>query len=299
MKTKEYTIYSTNFSHFGFQNDYGKFHTASNNKNFDRSIYTKSKLLLNDKDWLTGKGRGKNHPTFIAQQCMLHLTSYWITDDIQYLNACKKHVDRLINEIAVTGGHDSQLWYPYDFNFYLHGRGGELMQAPWYSGMCQGDALSIICRLYSEIQEDYLLSAAEKTFNTFDTWLNKDSRWVSCYTDDGYYWIEEYPHNNGTQCYTLNGFIFAIFGLYEYYIQTKNPRCKELLLASLYTVEKKAPEYLCGALSNYCNKHKTQTLNYHRIHTSQLKALHQITQDVAFLELYKQYHVKANYWKEL
>ena len=39
-------------------------------------------------------------------------------------------------------------------------------------------------------------------------------------------------------CRTLNGFMFAIMGLYKYYLITKSDNVLKILTESVYTIEK-------------------------------------------------------------
>jgi hypothetical protein len=216
----------------------------------------------------------------------MQLTGYWITKDIRYLDICKIKTNYLINEMAIEDG--DQLWYPYNFDFRLFNY-SNAMKKPWYSGMQQGEALSLLCRLYNETQDIKLLEAANKTFNTFNTWKGKDERWISCITDDDHYWVEEYPHNVGPVCYTLNGFIFALCGLYDYYMISNNPKCKELLQAAIYTIEKRGQLYLKDKGHYYCLSPLHQNGRYHGIHANQIMTLYKITQDPLLLDLHKKF----------
>ena len=80
---------------------------------------------------------------------------------------------------------------------------------------------------------------------------------------EGYLWIEEYP---GSLDYTLNGKMYATFGLYEYALATqdrtvwsaeRHAGAVRLLKGSLTTLKTFASKYRNpGGPSAYCLKHR-------------------------------------------
>lgn len=70
----------------------------------------------------------------------------------------------------------------------------------------------------------------------------------------GHLWFEEYPMEAPTK--VLNGFIFTIFGIYDYYQVTHQTEAKDLLQGGLTTVKDYvAPYRLPENYSRYCLKH--------------------------------------------
>ena len=116
--------------------------------------------------------------------------------------------------------------------------------------------------------------------------------------EEGYYWIEEYPINYPEEAadQVLNGFIFSIYGLYDYYLLTKDPDVKKILKASITTVYNYIPEFRDeGDISFYCLKHHHKDIKYHFIHQDQLSTLTNITGDPFFQamadSLYNDHHL--------
>lgn len=103
----------------------------------------------------------------------------------------------------------------------------------------------------------------------------------------GFTWIEEYPQNH-FPCNTLNGKIFAIFGLFNFYMTTKNNDAYNLLQESLRTVEFYMPQFRKkGDVSYYDLKYKQPIKSYHKVHCRQLLVLYKITGDSFYLDYSK------------
>lgn len=234
-------------------------------------------------------GKGKpmyNHPVRLAHNSINFLKSYHMTQDFRYVNEAKKYVQRLA-DIAVE--QNGAIYFPYEFEVYLHNLPTEHLKPRWYSGMAQGQALSAFVRLYQETDDPKYLKWADKTFQSFMQ-LRSDGApiWVNM-MDDGYYWIEEYPMEKPTK--VLNGFIFAIYGLYDYYQLTEKEEAKALLQASLTTIYDHIEEYRnIDDASLYGLKLDHRSLHYHLVHIEQLKALYHITGEQYFLDMSEQFY---------
>lgn len=184
---------------------------------------------------------------------------------------------------------DSSIFISYHFDFPVHGkRSGETMKAPWYSAMAQGQTLSLYCRLYHFTKNQKHLEICHKLFNSFRKIKGQgETPWVSCIDKNGNLWLEEYPAE--LPYFTLNGKIFAIFGLYEYYQLTKSQEAKEILTAAITTIKVNIERFrVVGEPSFYCLKHKfceVQYPGYHAIHIEQLNMLYAMTNDVFFANM--------------
>lgn len=219
------------------------------------------------------------HPVDLAQKILLFLSSYRLTGDSRYIAKSESFIDKL-QEISVK--YKDALYYPYLFTWDLHGIPGETMNVPWYSGMAQGQILTAAIRLFKITNDSLYFDLATKTFNSFKYLKDDFVPWVVFMDEDNYYWIEEYPADFG-RTKALNGFIFGIYGLYEYYLLTRNQKCEILLKAAITTIQKYVHLYRNpGDISYYCLRHKMKYRNYHLYHTEQLLMLYKITGDEFF-----------------
>lgn len=232
------------------------------------------------------KGQLNYHPVYIIQLALSHIDVYNTTLKQNHLDSAKKIANKLH---LISKKTDSSIFFPYTFDFPLHGYTEETMAAPWYSAMAQGMALSLFSRLNEITHEDLYLDVSEKIFNSFDLSFKskKGAPWVTCVDEEGYLWLEEYPHS--PPAYTLNGMIFAIYGIYDYYRITKRNEAKILLQGAILTTRDNITKYRHkGGISQYCLRHpQVRSLKYHKVHIKQMETLYNITGDDFFLEMSK------------
>ncbi len=111
--------------------------------------------------------------------------------------------------------------------------------------------------------------------------LNQEKPWVAYVDKDNFYWIEEYPLFVPDS--TLNGYLFAIFGVYEYYLLKRDNLSKLILNASLTTLQNYLPNFRNpGGCSFYCLKHKVESAKYHYFHIILLDRLNRIVEEDYF-----------------
>lgn len=230
------------------------------------------------------------HPVLIAQKGMNYLNSYILTQDNRYLLRVERWINKLIDISFEING---SLYFPYNFNVHPHGCYEDTLLAPWFSGMAQGEVLQLLVRLFNVTENDEYLELADKVFRSFKNLSKENYPWTTFVDSEGYYWIEEYPLREPD--HTLNGFIFAVLGLYEYWLTTNDPEVKLYIDAALTTLYVKLPLFRNpGGISYYCLKHHHQSELYHNIHINLLKYLYKITGENFFLEfadsLYSDYH---------
>lgn len=225
------------------------------------------------------------HPVFLALVGLKQMDIYNTTNKRKALRDGYKIYHKLID---VSLKLDSSIFFPYTFAFPLHGCDQETMMSPWYSGMAQGQALSFFCRLYEATKDKEVLDQCEKVFNSFTRLKGQGfDPWVSCIDKDGYLWLEEYPRD--LPAFTLNGMIFAIYGLYDYYRITSSELVLKYLYASITTIKDNILRFRCeDDVSYYCLKHnnfKGRNPSYHKVHIRELKKLTDITGDPYFKEI--------------
>jgi len=100
---------------------------------------------------------------------------------------------------------------------------------------------------------------------------NNESAWNVYIDDEDYLWYEEYP--SADFCHVLNGKLFGMWGLWEYYCITRNSDALELLQGGIASVLDHYPLWDIDGIdgSHYCC-HTTTITNYHEVHKLQLAA---------------------------
>ena len=114
---------------------------------------------------LAGDPTMYDHPVGQAQLSMAYLDQYRLTRLPAYLRLAKVNAQRLVDRrVESRGGW----YYPYDFDFAVHGDTTETLTAPWYSGMAQGLALSAFTRLFQATGDPAWKTAADATYASLD-----------------------------------------------------------------------------------------------------------------------------------
>jgi hypothetical protein len=157
--------------------------------------------------------------------------------------------------------------------------------------MAQGEALAAMCMAYHLTGGRKYLKTAEGFFQTL--YSNTNATWCFIIDKDGYYWLEEYP--NEDFCHVLNGFLFALWGLWDYYVITGNNFSLTLFKAGIRTVIDHLEFWNIENenMSRYCSHSIVE--DYHEIHQNLFRAYADLLNIPAFndaVELFTQVTVQ-------
>lgn len=131
-----------------------------------------------------------DHPVAQAQYGLANLDSYRLTQDATYLNRAIAQAQRLVDTKVESRG---AWFYPYPFDFSVHGLAADTMRAPWYSGMAQGQALSLFVRLYQVTGNADWRVAADQTVLSFTLPVVDGLPSIVHVDSSDHLWIDEYP----------------------------------------------------------------------------------------------------------
>jgi hypothetical protein len=229
------------------------------------------------------KGHLYNHPEGQAAYGLENLSTYVSSHDAFYLVRALAQAQRLVDTKVVSGDG----WYfPYQFDFALHSMPSELMSAPWYSAMAQGQALSLFSRLATVTGDAKWRTAADATYASLTQTVAAGAPWVVHVDPTGYLWLEEYPRTPVTASdFTYNGHMFATFGLYDYWLLTRSDAVAQLFDGAASTVLAYARTFrTTNWQSRYCLQHRVDADKYHQIHVLQLIDLQALTGDHRFAQ---------------
>jgi hypothetical protein len=218
---------------------------------------------------------GLDHPVGQAQFGLGCLASYRTEADSArkavFLARARTQADRLISQRTEARG---AWWYGYPWAFTHTVHTGVSYEPPWYSGMAQGEALSLLVQLagVDEVpcaDRAAYQAAASCTFASL-TLLDDGYPWVTNLDADSYWWIQEYPANpqgTGISDYTFNGMVFSLFGIYDYAVATGSTDAAALYDAGVTTISKyfpllRNPQWW----SYYCRTHRILAPTYHQHH---------------------------------
>lgn len=217
-----------------------------------------------------------DHPVAQAQYGLLNLTTYRVTNDPFYLSRAVAQANRLVSRRVESGG---AWFFPYGYDYALHST-SDVERAPWYSAMAQGLALALFCRLYSVTHDERWRLDATAAFASLTRGPSSSAPWVSRVDANGYLWLEEYPLWPPQRSdRTYNGFMYALMGVYEYWLTTRSPAAAQLFGGGIVTVRDFFGWYRQSAwLSHYCLAHPSQlSAKYHWAHEGLLLSLYSAT----------------------
>jgi hypothetical protein len=228
-------------------------------------------------------GYRRYHPVGLAMLGLKYLNSYRGSKDPLFLDRAKRIAGGLRRIRVEARG---AIWFPYRFTWTMHGNPTLVNRPPWYSGMAQGLALALFVRLWEETGADRYRFLADRTYDSLRNLGRRSDPCVSWVDRGRYLWIDEYPEELDR---TFNGFVFALFGLFDYFHTTKDrglysearhASVSALLRGGITTIRTFAATFRNpGGVSDYCLAHHYRSLKYHRIHIKQLRQLERITGD--------------------
>lgn len=199
-------------------------------------------------------------------------------------NNTERHYKRFIkgakwlNDNLELNEHSVHVWQ-HHFNWVYK----ENLINPWYSGLAQGQGLSVLCRAYHITGDKQYLDSIEKVYESFLIDIKKGG--ITFKDKQGNIWIEEYIMKN-EPTHILNGFIWGLWGIYDYWLLTKDEDVRELFHRYVKTIDNNINEYDIGywslyEIANLPINMRASTF-YHKLHIVQLKILSKMTNNAIF-----------------
>lgn len=168
--------------------------------------------------------------------------------------------------------------WSYDFDHTVGGISSTL-EAPWCSALAQGQAMSLLTRLYLATSEDAFLDVGRRARSILGVDVAEGGLQANLF---GHPFFEEYPTEPPS--YTLNGFMFALIGLHD--LSPHDPGAAALFREGMRTLVFALPLYDTARYSAYHLGHLTSPparirafRGYHRTHVKELLALRSVWPD--------------------
>jgi len=171
----------------------------------------------------------------------------------------------------------------------------DTLKAPWYSALAQGQGISVLLRAHlmradkdradKESGDARYLDAARRAFASFQHPIDQGG---VAFTDaSGDLWFEEYIVSPPT--HILNGFIWALWGVYDYYLATRDNAAHDLFSRGVRTLLHNLARYDLGFWSLYeqsgTRLPMVASAFYHRLHIVQLRVMHRLTGEPEFARI--------------
>ncbi|ANF26048.1 hypothetical protein PS273GM_13280 [Stutzerimonas stutzeri] len=232
-------------------------------------------------------GDGAEYNPVMLAQCGLSAYGKWLkSKEGKDLAIAVAYGEKLIETQDKRGAFPND----YQHRYYVT---KQMMPAGWTSAMAQGQALSLFARLFAGTGDQKFIAAGKLALNYLLTPTYKGGVRTTMASLDpslkGYVFFEEVvtePNDN----YILNGYMFALLGLYDW-SKVPSPNAADQKLSAhffkegIQTLEKILPYYEVDGLSVYDLTHYTfnnrknilVTASYTGVHVYLLHALHSVT----------------------
>lgn len=153
------------------------------------------------------------------------------------------------------------------------------------SAMCQSEGASILLRAYIETKEKKYYQAATKAI---DFMISSIDEGGTCTYEKERVIFQEYVSEHNLS--VLNGWIFSIFGLFDYTLVNCDKKYAKVLNKSVECMAKELKKYDRKFWSNYDQKGTIASPSYHNLHIKQLRLMYEMFGNKEFL-------IYANKWE--
>lgn len=168
------------------------------------------------------------------------------------------------------------------WNHYFDWEYRTTLRAPWYSGLAQGQGISLLVRAHHATGAAEYLEAAQRALMAF--FAKVEIGGVVFQDRAGNDWFEEYIVSPPT--HILNGFIWASWGVYDYFLATGDRRAHRLFERAVQTLAANLEQFDVGFWSLYEQSGTRMKMLaspfYHQLHIVQLEVLYRLTGQEVF-----------------
>lgn len=234
-------------------------------------LFDSEGVPLVDYGWSIGV---QYNPVTVSQYAFTLYYMYVTTQNSTFWKTFLVQANWLVKN-AEQKGNFSVWEYKFDWPSYK-------LTDPWVSAMAQGEGLSVLTRAFVLTGNTSFLDVAETAMRSFEVEMNSGG---VRYTDSSGVWYEEVADIGAPSSKILNGFNFALFGLYEYAFATNNSKGYELFWEGASSLSRNLYRYDTGSWSYYdLYYYSAARLDYHKLHIYQLMTLYKLTGDQTFQE---------------
>jgi hypothetical protein len=231
-----------------------------------------------------GKIGRQYNPIAIAQYGLGNYNLFRRTGSDDRRDRFLKVADWLLGHLE-PNPHGLAVW-----NHYFDWEYRDTLRSPWYSALAQGQGISVLVRAHllatnKDSSESRYLNAARRALASF---LKPVTEGGVTFTDErGDIWFEEYLVSPPT--HVLNGFIWAAWGIYDYFLATRDSSAQELFARAVRTLLCNLDCYDLGFWSLYEQSGTRLPMVaspfYHQLHVVQLRVMHRLTGEDKFMHV--------------
>jgi len=224
------------------------------------------------------------NPIAIAQWGLANYNRFCETGDEVRRRKTLKAADWLTANLE-QNSHGLWVWnHHFDWDYR------DPLKAPWYSGLAQGQGVSLLLRAHAHSEDEKYRRAADEAFAALTRPIAEGG--VLFEDEEKNLWIEEYLVDPPT--HILNGFMWALWGVFDYGLARKDAPAKLVFDRGIATLLHKLARFDTGYWSLYELSGSRQSGTrlrmlaspfYHRLHSVQLRVMSKLTGDPGFATL--------------
>jgi heparosan-N-sulfate-glucuronate 5-epimerase len=232
------------------------------------------------------------NPIAIAQWGLANYNCFRETGDEFRWQKTLKAADWLAANLE-QNAHGLWVW-----NHHFNWEYRDTLKAPWYSGLAQGQGVSLLLRAHAHAEGRGYQRAAEKAFVSLTRPVVEGG--VLFEDDKKDLWIEEYLVNPPT--HILNGFMWALWGVFDFWLSQADASAREIFDRGIETLRRNLPAFDTGYWSLYEQSGYEQSRTrlkvlaspfYHQLHIVQLRVMFMLTGDARFAAVAQQWESYA------
>lgn len=253
---------------------------------FGNKRYTESNIITFDDDGLV-QYINAGEPVYNVVT-LAHYALSWHGRHIRSgepIDMFLKATNKLLEMQQPNGG------VPYLYS-YKHYAQSDAFDVPWFSGMAQGHVISTYARAYDLTGDQKYRDAGEIAL-TFMMAPTSQGGTATTLADldaslSSHIWIEEWVTTPAS--YTLNGYMFALLGLYDWCHAADSQRACDWFDQGIESLLIVLPKFDIGGFSVYDLAHHTlgvdpmPNIYYHKVHIELLRSLGSVTGESELLE---------------
>ena len=234
---------------------------------------------------MDGKAAGfQRNPVTTVAQANEFYNNYISNNNESSKTYFLNNVNWLVNN-AVNKGYYSLLQYNFPIPHYN-------LNPIWYSAMANGQALQVLIKAHETTQDLRYLIAAKSLLNAFFIEVKHGGITYKDSLND--WWYEEYASSSkyAKASRVLNGMLFTVLAIYDYYKYTNDADAKLLFDKGVNSIKKDLSKYNNNGYSYY-DLLGNPAGKYHQTHVILTKKLYDITGEPLFneySELWKNYN---------
>ncbi len=159
------------------------------------------------------------------------------------------------------------------------------LRAPWYSGLAQGQGISLLLRTHALAGHAQHRDAAERAFVSLTKPISDGG--LLCEDEEENLWIEEYLVDPPT--HILNGFIWALWGVFDFWLAIHEDTARDIFERGVNTLLGNLSRYDTGYWSLYEQRGRGLRMLaspfYHELHIVQLRVMARLSGEQEFAKV--------------